>query len=71
VSDAKVTWAQVGGVTEPGRYMFRFGYVTVTAGDLALWAQFPNARFTLFSILSDGPSEEYKLGSFDILPPHD
>src|SRR5690349_14460988 len=27
----KVDWARVGRVTEPGRYMMRFGYVIVTA----------------------------------------
>jgi hypothetical protein len=43
----KVTWQQVGRVTEPGRYMFRFGWLTVTAEDLAVWQQFPNAAFTL------------------------
>ena len=31
----KVNWAQVGKVTEPGRYMFRFGFVIVTADDNA------------------------------------
>ena len=37
----KVTWQKVGRVTEPGRYMFTFGWVTVTAEDLAIWQQFP------------------------------
>jgi hypothetical protein len=32
----KVTWAQVGRVTKPGRYMSRFGWLTVTAEDLAI-----------------------------------
>ena len=44
----KITWPQVGRVTEPGRYMFTFGWLTVTAEDLAVWEQFPNAAFTLF-----------------------
>jgi hypothetical protein len=43
----KVTWQQVGHVTEPGRYMFRFGWLTVAPDDLAIWTQFPNASFTL------------------------
>jgi hypothetical protein len=33
----KITWPQVGRVTEPGRYMFTFGWLTVTAEDLAIW----------------------------------
>ena len=43
----KVTWQQVGRVTEPGRYMFRFGWLTITAQDLAVWERLPNAAFTL------------------------
>ena len=31
----KVTWQKAGRVTEPGRYMFRYGWLTVTAEDLA------------------------------------
>jgi hypothetical protein len=27
----KITWAQAGQITEPGRYMFKFGWLTVTA----------------------------------------
>ena len=43
----KITWQKAGRVTEPGRYMFRFGWLTVTADDLAIWRQFPDATFTL------------------------
>lgn len=43
----KLGWPQVGRVSEPGRYMFRFGWLTVTAEDLAVWEQYPNAVFTL------------------------
>ena len=43
----KVTWQQVGHVTEPGRYMFRFGWLTVAADDLTIWTQYPAAAFTL------------------------
>jgi hypothetical protein len=35
----KITWAQVGRVTEPGRYMFKFGWLTIIAEDLAVWEQ--------------------------------
>ena len=30
---ARVGWGNVGKVQEPGRYMFRFGWVTITAED--------------------------------------
>jgi hypothetical protein len=43
----KVTWQQVGRVTEPGRYLFKFGWLTITAEDVVVWKQFPNAAFTL------------------------
>jgi len=43
----KITWAQAGRVTDPGRYMFRFGWLTITADDLAVWQAYPNAAFTL------------------------
>src|ERR1043165_740771 len=44
---ARITWQNVGKVTEPGRYMFKFGWVTVTPEDLAIWAQYPDATFAL------------------------
>ena len=62
----KVNWAQVGKVTEPGRYMFRFGLVIVSQDDLAIWQQYPEAAFTLIPMFSSGPQEEYKLGAFDL-----
>jgi len=43
----KITWAQVGRVTDPGRHMFRFGWLTITADDLAVWRAYPTAAFTL------------------------
>ena len=43
----KVTWQKVDHVTEPGRYMFRFGWLTIVPDDLAIWKQFPDACFTL------------------------
>ncbi len=74
----KVTWQKAGHVTEPGRYMFRFGWLTVTAEDLAVWKQFPDAVFTLIKVpgAADGAgdpdpaaSDEYRLGAFE-LPAH-
>ena len=70
----KITWAMAGRVTDPGRYMFRFGWLTITADDLAIWQAYPNAAFTLIRTLpspwaeSDGETvgEEYRLGTFDL-----
>jgi hypothetical protein len=62
----KISWAQVGQVREPGRYMFKFGWLTVTADDLAIWKQFPGAAFTLVPLQSTDAGEEYRLGLFDI-----
>ena len=42
----KITWQKVGRDHEPGRYMFTFGWLTVTAEDLAVWQQYPHASFT-------------------------
>ena len=63
----KVTWQKAGRVTEPGRYMFRYGWLTITADDLAIWRQFPEASFTLVNLPSepDAP-EEFHLGAFEI-----
>ncbi len=66
----KITWQKAGHVTEPGRYMFTFGWLTVTAEDLAVWQQFPNAAFTLVqtSPATDAgdAGEEFRLGAFDL-----
>src|ERR1700682_5979117 len=48
----KIAWAQVGRVTDPGRYMFKFGWLTITADDLAIWQAHPNAAFTLLRTLT-------------------
>jgi hypothetical protein len=65
----KITWPQVGRVTEPSRYMFTFGWLTVTAEDLAVWEQFPNAAFTLFRTATEPRNEtveEFRLGTFEL-----
>ncbi|WP_375412638.1 hypothetical protein [uncultured Bradyrhizobium sp.] len=62
----KVSWAQVGRAAEPGRYLFTFGWLTITAEDLAVWEQHPDAAFTL---VMQNPAEavgEYRLGAFDL-----
>jgi len=63
----KLTWAQVGRVTEPGRYMFKFGWLTITAEDLWVWENYMTAAFTLILILS-GPFEtdEFRLETFEL-----
>jgi hypothetical protein len=63
----KITWQKAGRVTEPGRYMFTFGWLTVTAEDLAVWKQFPNATFTLVqTAAATDAGEEFRLGAFDL-----
>jgi hypothetical protein len=70
----KITWAQAGHVTDPGRYMFRFGWLTITADDLVVWKTYPNAAFTLISGTAPPPAEgdeqppgeEFRLGLFEL-----
>jgi hypothetical protein len=72
----KVTWQQVGHVTEAGRYMFRFGWLTIAPDDLAIWTQFPTASFTLvqtsappLAVDSDEAiveTDEFHLGAFEL-----
>ena len=61
----KVTWSQVGRVTEPGRYMFKFGWVTITTAELAVWEQFPQAAFTLYRPWAAETEDDFRLGTFD------
>ena len=60
----KVTWTQVGRVTEPGRYLFTFGWLKITPADLAVWQQYPDAAFTLVVQSPPEAVEEYRLGAF-------
>jgi hypothetical protein len=67
----KITWAQVGRVADPGRYLFTFGWLIVTADDLAIWEQFPNAALTLYrTVTATDPEhatgEEFRLGMFEL-----
>ena len=43
----KITWQKAGCVRQPGRYMFTFGWLTITADDLGVWGRFPDAAFYL------------------------
>ena len=61
----KITWQEAGRVTEPGRYMFKFGWLTVSADDLAIWLQFPNTMFTLVRTAKE-VEDEYHLGTFEL-----
>lgn len=67
----KITWQRAGRVTEPGRYVFRFGWLTVTAEDLAIWRQYPDAAFTLVELpgIAEDGREQFHLGAFDLPPP--
>ena len=63
----KVTWAQVGRVTEPGRYIYKFGWLTIAGEDLTVWYDYPNAAFTLVRTFAMGEGEdEYRLGTFEL-----
>jgi hypothetical protein len=67
----KITWQKVGHVTEPGRYMYTFGWLTIAAADLAVWKQFPNAAFTLVKTgtapdAEEEIQEEFHLGAFEL-----
>ena len=57
--------------------MFRFGWLTIAADDLAVWEQFPNAVFALVktaaATTTDTPTdtptdaaEEFRLGAFEL-----
>jgi hypothetical protein len=63
----KITWQRAGHVAEPGRYMFRFGWLTVAADDIAIWERYPDAVFTLVQMPSNsaGP-DEFRLGAFEL-----
>jgi hypothetical protein len=46
--------------------MFRFGWLTISAEDLAVWEQFPSAAFTLVTTTSSSVEEEFRLGTFEL-----
>jgi hypothetical protein len=71
----KITWQRAGRITEPGRYMFTFGWLTVTSDDLAIWNRFPDASFTLVELPVHPEddeqihAEEFHLGTFELPEP--
>jgi hypothetical protein len=55
--------------------MFRFGWLTVAADDLAVWERFPNAIFALVKTaatpidtdaIDTDAAEEFHLGAFEL-----
>jgi hypothetical protein len=55
--------------------MFTFGWLTVTADDLAVWKMYPDAAFTLVKLpgnkadaLDAVVAEEFHLGAFELSP---
>jgi hypothetical protein len=79
IASPKISWQKAGRVVEPGRYMFTFGWLTVTADDIAVWRHHPDARFTMLQIpKSSAPkspeapkdavedADEYRLGTFEL-----
>jgi hypothetical protein len=61
-----LTWAEVGLVTEPGRYDSRHGIVEVTADDLWVWTKFPNAAFVLMQPSPYSEETVSRLGTFEL-----
>ena len=56
--------------------MFRFGWLTIAAEDLAVWQRFPDAMFALVKTAgasATDAAEEFHLGAFDLPqnPAHD
>lgn len=74
----RISWQRAGSVTEPGRYMFTFGWLTVTEEDLAIWKQFPEATFTLVELPTHHDdtdtepvyADEFHLGMFQLATTH-
>jgi hypothetical protein len=62
----RVSWKQLRSVKEPGRYMLRFGWLTITPEDLAIWERHPEATFTLYEVAGDPGNDEYRLESVEL-----
>ena len=46
--------------------MFKFGWLTITAEDIAVWEQFPTAAFTLVGTSATETEDEFHLGAFEL-----
>jgi hypothetical protein len=62
----KLTWAEVGLATEPGRYNSRYGLVEVTADDLWVWTKYPNAAFVVMHPSPFSEETFCRLGTFEL-----
>jgi hypothetical protein len=62
----KITWREIGMATEPGQYRYRFGIVIVTAQDIAIWRQFPDAAFTVIEPSVYAEERIFKLGTVEL-----
>jgi len=62
----KITWREIGMATEPGQYRYRFGVVIVTARDIAIWQQFPDAAFTVIEPSVYAEERIFKLGTVEL-----
>jgi hypothetical protein len=62
----KITWGEIGMATEPGEYRYRFGIVIVTARDIAIWQQFPDAAFTVIEPSVYAEQRIFKLGTVEL-----
>jgi hypothetical protein len=44
--------------------MFTFGWLTITAEDLAIWLEYPHAAFTMFrTVATTDVADEFRLGA--------
>jgi hypothetical protein len=46
--------------------MFKFGWLTITAAELAVWQQFPRAAFTLYKPSAAQTEDDFRLGAFEL-----
>jgi hypothetical protein len=46
--------------------MFKFGWLTIAAEDLAIWERFPEAAFTLVGTTAAEDDREFHLGAFEL-----
>jgi hypothetical protein len=62
----RLTLPELGNPTDPGRYDSRYGVIEVTADDLWIWTQHPNAAFV---VMQPSPYSEKTyswLGTFEL-----
>jgi hypothetical protein len=62
----KISWHEIGMATEPGQYRYRFGFVIVSARDIAIWQQYPDAVFSVIEPSVYAEQRIFKLGTFEL-----